>query len=1457
MKRRHIEAFLIRMLATALLCASVGLGHPTGVSAQNMSNYTNYPVFLNQTVPPNILFLVDMGDATLEAAYEGVTYKTTTQRYPISFMGGTATSNLYAANVTVTSASGDSLVAVDNSGNVINTSTVASPADLFNPNQSYYGIFNPFRCYTTNSTYFIYGAVKANLSDACAGSYWDGNFLNWLTMRKQEVIYQVLVGGRPIPAQANQDGTANTLAGVQKTGQNGSTNTCGSNAKSCWRYVKFVASTTLTGRVPSTLPATTVNLSGGGTVSSGIFFGSGEGLIYVNDDTTASPFDNAPANRYSIQVDLTTEPNNPSGVGINGNCFLGDPNYAGWTICYMRTWSLGLFQTMQTNNMHVGVMFVNASTGQGGSLQFPFDGNFNASAVTNLRNTLLQSWTPISEATYESLCLYAKSQGPCYSNSGSWSTNYNNSIDVAGDPFFFVSFNQEIRCCKNFVLLISPGITSADGNAPDLQQPFGNPFSSSAPNIGIVTSAAQGDRLDDIAYYGRTHDLRGDLSGTQYVSLYSVNAMGGPAGATLLGSAAKYGGFQDLNGDNAIALSGTQTCTYPATSNLGSGTSSSNPEWDSNADCVPDTFFDASDGGGLQAQINNAINAILKQAASGTSISVLASSSSGDGSIYQAFFYPMTPGQNNNNVSWLGYLQGLWVDSFGNLREDLGGPGGTGDGRQVYKDDYIVQTRLDPISNTVLADLFQDLNEDGKPDTTAPFQTVNLPQVQGIWEAGKQLTLRDLSGDPRNLITWVDKNNDGIVTSDEQIAFSTANASTLRPYLRASSSGTYTAANIISFLQGNQITNMRDRRVLVNGSYQTWRLGDIVHSTPTIVGAPQERFDILYGDTGYQQYVQRWATRRRVAYVGANDGMLHAFNAGFFHRGDDPNTSAVEHGWYTTAPNDNSSGPPLGEELWAFIPYYLLPQLMWYAMPEYTHVSYVDLKPKVTDVNLWGNGEPACGTPSNPTPTASGCIHPGGWGTVLILGLRLGGSCGSCTAVSGTSNGGPPLTYSETFDGSTTTTRTFYSGYIVLDITNPEASPTVLSAYSSSTLGLTTSYPTVTRMSPSGDTKTNQQNAIFSMVVGSGVQGYDGSAVTGASLFAVKLVTQGTAPSVTVMPVGSSTYGSFMADPITFDRNLDFRSDAVYVGRSVSPNAGAPSNVGYWWGKFYRLTMGTCAAAPCTTSTWGVPSGTSVAPTEMIAQLTINGSPAYLGPPTASSAVTLDSSGNTWIFFGTGRLFSNADKIDQHAQYLIGVKDAVLGGTCTQSTTTNCWDQNLLNVTNAAICVSCSSGNQVQGVGSTTTFAGLVTQIQGNAAAGIPAMDGWFIQLARNAGSTTLGAERSIVNPTLISGAAFFPTFTPSYDICVSTGTSNLYGLYYLTGTGYTDPIMGVDTAGKAVTQVGLGQGLASSVAIQIGSEPTGMSGFVQSSNSSIIKLTPKPPASLWSQYISWMSQRS
>ena len=266
-------------------------------------------------------------------------------------------------------------------------------------------------------------------------------------------------------------------------------------------------------------------------------------------------------------------------------------------------------------------------------------------------------------------------------------------------------------------------------------------------------------------------------------------------------------------------------------------------------------------------------------------------------------------------------------------------------------------------------------------------------------------------------------------------------------------------------------------------------------------------------------------------------------------------------------------------------------------------------------------------------------------------------------------------------------------------------------------------------------------------------------------------------------------------------------------------------------------------------------------PTQILANVPFGGSPVSLGPVTTSSSVTLDSASNTWVYFGTGRHLSQADKSDADRQYLVGVKDSVSSQSCTQTTETDCLDENFLDVSSAQICVSCVSGTQVSGVGSTTTFSDLKISIQGGKLSDgstVTAKDGWVVALwVPSPLPSDKGAERSVVNSTLIGGAIFFPTFIPDSDICASTGSSNLYAMYYLTGTAYTDPILGTDAAGVSKRSISLGDGLASSVAIQIGAQPTGVAGFYQSSNSVTGKVKPVVETLPWSQYVSWMSQRS
>src|SRR5207253_2712404 len=123
---------------------------------------------------------------------------------------------------------------------------------------------------------------------------------------------------------------------------------------------------------------------------------------------------------------------------------------------------------------------------------------------------------------------------------------------------------------------------------------------------------------------------------------------------------------------------------------------------------------------------------------------------------------------------------------------------------------------------------------------------------------------------------------------------------------------------------------------------RVWKLGDIVDSTPVAVSTPRERYDVIYGDTSYSAFYQRYRARRTVVYVGANDGMLHAFNGGFFTANDDPSTTAVEHGYFTTTPpsviSTTRAAPSLGAELWAFVPQELLPHLKWFTQNHDTHI---------------------------------------------------------------------------------------------------------------------------------------------------------------------------------------------------------------------------------------------------------------------------------------------------------------------------------------------------------------------------------------------------------------------------------------------------------------------------------------------------------------------------------------
>lgn len=150
-------------------------------------------------------------------------------------------------------------------------------------------------------------------------------------------------------------------------------------------------------------------------------------------------------------------------------------------------------------------------------------------------------------------------------------------------------------------------------------------------------------------------------------------------------------------------------------------------------------------------------------------------------------------------------------------------------------------------------------------------------------------------------------------------------------------------ATIVNWLRGQQ--QYADGTILraygrakspVTGNTQTVVLGDLASSKPFYVRAPNKS----YSTAGYAQFVKDNATRKATVYVGANDGMLHAFN---------------------TAD---------GDELWAYVPRITMPKLYKQADTTYgsNHQYTVDGSPEVGDVQIGGI-----------------------WRSVLVSGLAAGG----------------------------------------------------------------------------------------------------------------------------------------------------------------------------------------------------------------------------------------------------------------------------------------------------------------------------------------------------------------------------------------------------------------------------------------------------------------------------------
>lgn len=227
----------------------------------------------------------------------------------------------------------------------------------------------------------------------------------------------------------------------------------------------------------------------------------------------------------------------------------------------------------------------------------------------------------------------------------------------------------------------------------------------------------------------------------------------------------------------------------------------------------------------------------------------------------------------------------------------------------------------------------------GDPDTSETPGEIGAQQ----WSAAAQLDARNLLLKPREIVTFngsrgvafrAPSNYTAPVTSELQatqladLMKNAPNALTTLDATKRAENQTY-LSNIVAYFRGSSV----NEGVSV-GQFRSRfgkRLGDIISSSPAFSGAPNARYpdtieSSLPADS-YDTYVKNNASRKPLVFVGANDGMLHAFNG---------NT---------------------GEEEFAYIPGLVYSasnsQGMHYlAEQNYGHLPYVDGSPTVADVYI-------------------------------------------------------------------------------------------------------------------------------------------------------------------------------------------------------------------------------------------------------------------------------------------------------------------------------------------------------------------------------------------------------------------------------------------------------------------------------------------------------------------------
>lgn len=266
-------------------------------------------------------------------------------------------------------------------------------------------------------------------------------------------------------------------------------------------------------------------------------------------------------------------------------------------------------------------------------------------------------------------------------------------------------------------------------------------------------------------------------------------------------------------------------------------------------------------------------------------------------------------------------------------------------------------------------------------------------------------------------------------------------------------------------------------------------LGDIVDSSPYYVGPPPFNYPDSYAPTSYASFYATYKSRPSMVYVGANDGMLHGFDA-------------------TT-----------GREKLAYVPAKLyatarLPQL---AEPTYSHRYFVDGTPTMGDAWLASDSQ---------------------WHSLLAGGLAAGGQGLYLLDITN------PSAFAETTDAARKVVRWEFTDANDTGDTDTTADTTLRYA-----LGYTFSQPLLVKTN-APDSAGNIRNR-WAVIIGNGYNNTEADGYASTSGYAVLYILDADTGAVIRKintKTGSTTTPNGLASPTAIDTDGNGTADIVYAG---------------------------------------------------------------------------------------------------------------------------------------------------------------------------------------------------------------------------------------------------------------------------------------------------------------------